>query len=152
MHYRIEHRVGFDVGHGPVTPFSRRPTLFLHREAWPVGDEPVGLEPELRVGGAGAGPEVEAVAVRRADDGASVQGAGRQRGAGVGTPVLGRIELPLALEDRDLGPAHRDRLAAPLGDLVGADRRYRRRARAPGPRWGRAGRLEHAELPAHAVE
>src|SRR5258706_11891415 len=116
-------------------PFSFRSELFLDGEARSVRHEPVRVEPELPVRGAGAGPQIEPVGVPRADDGPALPRAGGQRGAGVRARALRCVELPVALEHRDLGPAHGDRLAPALVDLVGADRGGCARFAALAHRW-----------------
>src|SRR5258706_13856685 len=85
-------------------PFSFRSELFLDGEARSVRHEPVRLEPELPVRGAGAGPQIEPVAVPRADDGPALHPAGGQRGAGVRPPAPRGVEPPAALHPRNLAP------------------------------------------------
>src|SRR5262249_56295734 len=104
-----------------VAPLSCRSALVLDREAQALGHEPEALELQVGVGRAGAGRDVEAVAVRGTHDFAAVHHAFSQRGTGVGTPALDRVQAAPELEHGRLGAIHRERLAPPLSDLVGAD-------------------------------
>src|SRR5262245_26946801 len=135
-----------------VAPLSCRSALVLDREARPLGHEPEALELQVGVGRAGAGRDVEAVAVRGTHDFAAVHRAFSERGTGVGTPALDRVQAAPELEHGRFCAVHRERLGPPLGDLVGADDGRRRRLDPLRRRDGRRGGLQHADLASHPVE
>src|SRR5207245_3544739 len=123
-------RIGLDVGH--VLP----PFLDLRRdsEAATVGHERDGLRAERRVSGAGARPDVEAVAMERADHFVALHHAVGERAARVRAAVLEPVELAAAAEDGDLGTVDRECRADTFLKLVrdddwpgGALRLWRRR-------------------------
>src|SRR5258706_9429996 len=131
--------------------FFFRMVSFLHREAVALGGETENLRLELGVRRAGAGLDVELVAVQRADRLVALEPARRELPAFVLAAVLERAEPASMIEHGDLVVFHADELGRAFRDLPGPDHRRRRLLLARG--FGGRRRLGNSpELLAHRLE